>query len=175
MFKKLALSLAAIAAVSSLIGMSTFALFSAQASNQNNTFSSGTVTLGSPSGCTNNFVNMAPGDTGAISCAISYTGSLDAWLGVDLSTSGDLFGGATPLQISNITDSKYNNSYAQTGVNQLVGSVSNGDSVTLTADYTLPLLANNDYQGKQGTFGITFHAVQKAHNGDAAGNGVVWQ
>lgn len=172
MIKKIALSLVAIGLVSSLVGMASFALFSATAANQNNVFSSGTVTLGAPGGCANTYNNIAPGDTGTFTCSIQYTGSLDAWLGVDISATGDLNSGADALTYTISDGSK---GYTANAANQVVGKVSSGTTSNLTANWSFPITAGNSYQGKQGQLALTFHAVQAKNNTNGANNGpVAW-
>lgn len=169
--KRLTLSLLAVAAISILVSGASFALFTASASNVDNTFTAGTVSLGSPSDNLVDLTNIAPGDTGnAGTYQITYTGSLDAWLGLDTSTSGAIFGGATPLQV---TISDGTNTYSPNATNQVMGLFTNGQSVTLSVDYAMPLAADNSYQGASGTVSMMIHAVQAKNNSqDTDGDGV---
>lgn len=103
--KRLALaagSMTAVAAAASLIAGTTFGLFSATAPSQNNTFSTGTVTLDQTATTACTFSNIVPGDT-ASDCnyTATYTGSTPAWMAVDVviatSKSADTSGiGGTP-------------------------------------------------------------------------------
>jgi hypothetical protein len=100
MKKRLAVAAAAattVGAVATLVAGFTFGLFSAQQSSGANTFTAGTVTVGSgtPASVTCTISNMVPGDSSAgagtgsksdPTCTynVKYTGSASAWLGVDL-------------------------------------------------------------------------------------------
>ena len=85
-------------AVTTLIASFTFGLFSASVTSSPNTFSSGTVTLGTPTQITCTISDMLPGDSstnapignhkvGDNTCTydVTYTGSIDAYLAVDIS------------------------------------------------------------------------------------------
>jgi hypothetical protein len=83
-------------AVTTLATGFTFGLFSASVTSAPNTFSTGTVTLGTPTQVTCNISGIVPGDSsagapigdnsdGTCSFAVSYTGSVDAYLAVDIS------------------------------------------------------------------------------------------
>jgi hypothetical protein len=52
---------------------------------------------------------------------------------------------------------------------------SNGDDVTFTVDYQLPLSADNSYQGAASSITLTAHAVQSAHNPDGGTTGTPGQ
>jgi hypothetical protein len=98
--KRLALAaglLAALGAVATLVAGTTFGLFSASGSSGANSFTSGTVTVGtgSPTSVTCTITNIVPGDSSAgapignkadTTCTynVKYTGSVSAWLGVDV-------------------------------------------------------------------------------------------
>lgn len=181
MVKRLTASLLAVALISLLVSGATFALFTATTSNVNNTFSSGTVSLGNPTSTSIVVSNIAPGDTGSNSFSVDYTGSLEAWLALDTDidavdpvTVTDLFDGPTPLSVTitdNITPGK---TYNLDGTNQVVGKFGgsgNPASVTLNVVYELPLGAGNDYQDKTGTLTLTVHAVQAKNNTNAAETG----
>lgn len=166
MFKKVALSLATVSALSVLVTGASFALFTANTTNQNNTFSAGTVTLGqvTPFSCGVSTSNMAPGDSGSCTVSVSYTGSLDAWVGVDFTTSGALFGGANPMIVNF-------GAYPQILGKYVLGEFTNGDPASVTVNYSFPLAAGNEYQGESGNINLSFHAVQSKNNTNAANNG----
>lgn len=166
MFKRVALSLAAVSALSILVTGASFALFSAQTQNVNNTFTAGTVTLGSVTPFTCNVAtdNMAPGDSGSCNVSVTYTGSLAAWIGVDYSTSGDLFTGANPMTASF-------GSYPNIAGKYVLGQKNNGESADVTVNYNFPLAAGNEYQGKSGQINLQFHAVQARNNTNSTNNG----
>ena len=96
-FLRTAAAAAAVASIGTLTLGGTWALFSAQQSSGNNSFSAGTVTVGpgSSSSVTCNVTGMVPGDSssafGSLSstlapCAyrVKYTGSASAYLAVDV-------------------------------------------------------------------------------------------
>jgi predicted ribosomally synthesized peptide with SipW-like signal peptide len=165
MSKKIALSLMAIALVSSLVGMATFALFTATASNTSNTFTAGTVSLGAPNVTGAVIDPMAPGDSGTLTYSIQYTGNLDAFLGIKRTLSGDLASGATPLAVT-ASAFEVNGApvVAASDRGYDVVKVSNGSVVTMTLNYALPLDADNSYQGKTATLTVEAKAVQQRNN-----------
>lgn len=170
MKKRLALSLLTIAAISLMVSAATFALFSATTTNADNTFTAGTVTLGQPADALIDISNIAPGDSGvAGTFAVTYTGNLDAWLGLDTAVNGAIFGGSNPLTIDIVDNA--GNHYNQAAQNQVVGTapVASGTTVTFTANYSFPLAADNSYQGATGTLTMSVHAVQARNN--TTGNG----
>lgn len=164
--KKILMSLATVGALSALVTGASFALFTAQTENQNNTFTAGTVTLGSvtPFSCGVSTNNMAPGDSGACTVSVVYEGSLDAWIGVDFETDGALFQGANPMTVNFGT-------YEEVGGKYVLGEYSDGGTATVTVNYSFPLAAGNEYQGASGSIDLTFHAVQARNNTNAAGTG----
>ena len=94
--KRIALSLAAIAAVVTMGVAATGAYFSNTAYIKNNTFATGTVTLASPSSQSINANNLAPGVAQTFDRSIGYTGSINADLyigvrGTPNSTDTDYF------------------------------------------------------------------------------------
>lgn len=162
--KRVALSLLTVGVISAVVTAGTYALFSASTTNLNNTFTAGTVTLGSttPFACTVHAGGLAPGDTGACNVSVTYTGSLDAWLGVDVSGSGDLFSGATPLAITGIKSGA--TPLSQVAGKYVIGQRSTGQGAAVTIEYSFPLAADNSYQGKSGDINLMFHAVQSRNN-----------
>lgn len=164
--KKILMSLATVGALSALVTGASFALFTASTTNENNTFSAGTVTLGDvvPFSCGVSTDNMAPGDTGSCSVTVEYTGSLDAWIGVDFTTDGALFTGANPMQVTVPSGTQVLGKY-------VLGEYSDGESASVTVDYEFPLAAGNEYQGAEGTIDLMFHAVQSKNNTNGAGTG----
>lgn len=171
--KRLSLSLLAVAATAAVVSYGTFALFSASTTNANNTFTSGTVTLGAPVNDFTAVTNIAPGDSGAKHYSVQYTGSLDAWLGLDATLGGPLTacdsGGRFTASISDGTSS-----YGM-GMNQVIGSapVHPGATVNLTINWALHHDAGNDCQNKSAQIGITVHAVQSRNNTNGGGTGPI--
>ncbi|SDO66245.1 SipW-cognate class signal peptide [Paenibacillus sp. yr247] len=138
----------------SLVAGGSAALFTAQASNTNNTFAAGTVSINAgiaPVFSTTDVVfnNMAPGDAGIKTISVTNTGSLDAWVRVKhISTSGVLFSGATPLTLNNFE----------------VFQIPAGQSKNYTINYDFKKAADNSYQGANGIANIEFEAVQVKNN-----------
>ncbi len=161
--KRMAMSLLAIGVISLIVSAATFALFTAQTANNNNTFSAGTVTLGAVAGCSNTINNIAPGDSGSFNCVVTYTGSLAAWVGYTATMGGDL------------TTCDGGGRFTAPGLNLgaipavLGGVANNGDTRTVTVNWNFALAAGNDCQGDSGAIGITFYAVQSANNTTGAG------
>ncbi|HEY3363725.1 MAG TPA: TasA family protein [Symbiobacteriaceae bacterium] len=173
--KRMALSLLAVGVTSLIVTAATFALFTAQTTNQNNTFTAGTVTLGSPTPFTcmvnagGNTNNLAPGDSGACTVSVTYTGSLDAWLGVDVASSGDLFTlDANHAMITAVKSGATTLTPDMTG-RYVLGQYSNGQTASAEIDYSFPLAAGNNYQGKSGQISLSFHAVQSRNNTTGSG------
>lgn len=198
MRKRLALGAAAVAtagAAATLVAGFTFGLFSASESSGGNTFTAGTVTVGagSPSSVTCTITNMVPGDASTgqggsdTPCTfnVQYTGSANAWLGVDVAISNgttNLYdGSATGLQLflkdSGSTAYLSGTSYKPeggasaalptSGVSNLLVSTSpatTSTAVNFSLDYALPSAAGNGYQGGSVTVTFTFHAVQAGSN-----------
>lgn len=189
--------LLALAAVGTLTVGTTMSLFSASSSSSANAFTTGTVAVGlgdSPS-VTCNVTEMSPGDSsvgastgskslGTCSYNVKYTGSLPAWLAVDVtvnSSGNNLFtASATGLQfyVKNSTTSIIDGVNYKTvgGMNTPLSSgvtaehillndtpVQGPNSRTFDIDYLLPLLAPNTLQGATTSISLTFRAVQSAN------------
>ncbi len=174
----------------------TTALFSDSLSNTADAFTAGTVTVGLGSTSTTcNVSELAPGDSSTaygsgsadkVRCTfdVEYTGSLPAYLGVDV----NLLNGATALYTGSanglqakiaadgvgvINGTTYANSagvatpvVAGTSVDNILLSttpVNTGETVTFTVDYLLPLVAPNTLQGGSSSVQLTFKAVQSAN------------
>lgn len=168
--KKIALSLASIGAASLLVTGASFALFTASTTNANNTFSSGTVTIGNLAGCGNTFNNIAPGDSGTFTCDVTYTGSLDAWLGLSTTFTGPLTScdGVNSLQAT-ITRGAQN--FFNNTADQVVGTVpvTGGTTVSFVVNWNLPLGAGNGCQAKSADLMLQVRAVQSKNNTTGAG------
>lgn len=177
MKKRLALSILAVAAISLIVSAATYALFTASTDNVGNTFTAGTVSLGQPANALLNVENIVPGDSdSAGTFEITYTGSLDAWLGLDTSCTGELLEGNNPLQVTIVDFKKsddeeriYNNNLK----NQVVGVVTNGAEIGFKVVYAMPLAAGNEYQGKGATVSLTVHAVQAKNNTEPDNSGPI--
>jgi len=210
--KRFALGAAAVAtvgAVATLAAGVTFGFFSAAGTSAPNSFTAGTVSIGSPSTTPCTVTNVVPGDATAgwvslnstgtvdtdntaseIQCVdtVQYTGNVNAYLGLDVKTTGSLYDAtANGLQLlitsTNPTDSTtYVNGASlaadATTSNMLVITVpfTHDQSVTVDVDYFLPTTAGNAYQGATSNVNLTIHAAQSSNNpvgGTAAINGAV--
>lgn len=174
----------------------TTALFSDSLTNSSDSFTAGTVTVDNgPTSTTCSVTELAPGDSSTgfgsgsvdkVRCTfnVEYTGSLPAYLGVDvnlLNGATALYTGATDGLQMNIaadgvpvvTGTSFKNEsgvstpvVAGTAVDNILLSttpVNTGETVTFTVDYLLPLAAPNSLQGGSSSVQLTFHAVQSAN------------
>jgi hypothetical protein len=174
----------------------TTALFSDSLTNTADSFTAGTVTVGLGSTTTNcSVTELAPGDSSSgygsgsldkLQCTfdVEYTGSLPAYLGVDV----NLLNGPTALYTGNagglqmsiaadgvlvVSGTTFENQsgvatpvVAGSSVDNILLSttpVNTGETVTFTVDYLLPLAASNALQGGSASAQLTFHAVQSAN------------
>ncbi|MEW6424494.1 MAG: TasA family protein [Bacillota bacterium] len=156
---KIYLSLLIIALASALVGGATFALFTDTATNADNTFATGTVDVSA--GDQNYSVpigNMAPGDNIAGTFTVTNSGTLKIWFKVTANASGALFTASTcshgtgPAAVA--IDA------ADTGWIAL----DPGASQEINYTVSLPLAADNCYQGVNGTLSFTVDAEQWANN-----------
>lgn len=163
---KLAMGLVTSAAGAAMVAGGSFALFTSSATNSNNTFTAGTVVVDDVTGGTLssqevNAANLAPGDGKTLTMTVKNDGTLDEWVQIDsaktaASELGGLFGGATPLTLA--LDNK-------------VVKLAPGQTTTFNVTYSLPLAADNTYQGANGTFNVVVDAVQARNNTNTAGTG----
>lgn len=150
-----------------LIGGTTFALFSASSSNNQNVFTAGRLSIdaNSESASTQKiFSNLAPGDSGNDSITVTNTGTLGAWVYInDAATraqeSGTLFSGNHPLTLQYST---------------LPVFIPSQGTHTFQIGYTLPLAAGNAYQKADGTANIVFDAVQSRNNTMSGATGPIF-
>lgn len=170
MFKKLAMSMLSIAAITALVAGGTFALFSAETGSQENTFTAGTVTLGTPSTTLINVTKIAPGDSGSATYTVTYTGSLQAWLGLTVTSTGDLFtcDDGDKYTYSITSPGK---TYDRNTANQVVGSFNQNDSVVFTLAGHLLSTAGNDCQGDSASISLQVKAVQARNNTNPTSTG----
>lgn len=151
------LSIVSVVLVAGLISGATFALFTAQTGNQSNTFTAGTLSLSSVTPQGQVFTagmpvdGLAPGDKGTGILTVKNEGSLDAWVNIvtPLTGTGDLFGGSTPLVVTEANGTKL---------------IPAGQSRTFVLNWELPLAAGDSYQGKEGVITINVNGVQAKHN-----------
>lgn len=151
--KKLLMAMGTMALAAMLISAGTFALFTAEAVNEGNTFATGTLTIEditNGEGGVFNVSNMAPGDSGEGAITIKNTGSLDAWVKVDsVDTEGALFEGNNPIALTYSSD---------------VIKIKAGQSKSFDVNYSFPRAAGNEYQGAAGEATFNFKAVQTKNN-----------
>ncbi len=89
-------------ASAALVGAATFALFTSTADPQADTFTAGTVILSSTSGndaCGPQGIvlsNLEPGDSGTCTYTVTYTGTLNAWVSLDVNASAVALSAYTP-------------------------------------------------------------------------------
>ncbi|MEH7336819.1 TasA family protein [Neobacillus drentensis] len=149
----------------------TFALFTAGATNTDNTFAAGTVKLGDLTGNGNVFSsvtdvgNMAPGDERTGTITVKNTGSLDAWVTLDsakgngdgaMNGTGDLFDGTTPVTFE---------------LDSSVVKLAPGGEKTFNVKYLFSKDADNSYQGATGTVTVKVKAVQARNNTNGTNDG----
>ncbi|WP_308637802.1 TasA family protein [Paenibacillus silvisoli] len=163
---KLVLAMATTALGATLLAGGTYAIFTANAANTNNTFATGSVVINldlqddANGGGPKYFAipNMAPGDSGNKTITITNNGTLQLRYDIATTLTGPLSEGATPLTVT-----LYKGDQVITpGDNNIV--LNPGQSTTLKAVYALPLAANNDYQGDSAEWGITVNAEQTKNN-----------
>ncbi|MDS0527439.1 CalY family protein [Clostridium sp. SHJSY1] len=160
--KKVAMLLATTALGSMLVGVGTFSLFTDSATNTGNTFTSGKLDINLDKADGTKYfdvTNMAPGDSGQANVTVFNDGTLDLRYDIAETLTGGLAEGTTPLQIT-IKDSE-GNVITPGDNNRLLAA---GGSEVLTVEYKLPLQADNFYQGKEATLGLTVNAEQTKNN-----------
>ncbi|MCF8010654.1 MAG: M73 family metallopeptidase [Clostridiales bacterium] len=170
MKKRLVLSLMTVAVVALLASGATFALFTAETSNAENTFTAGTVAINDPLETSVDIGPMAPGDSGDVGdWTVTYSGNLDAWLGLTASTSGDLFTGEYPVEITISNNS--GDSYDVDGTKQVLGEFTENETITLDVDYSWNVDADNTYKNADGELQLQVFAVQSKNNTNSDGTG----
>jgi len=167
-------AIATVLAVGTLSLGVTFGLFSDAGTANSHSFTSGTVSLASPSTYTCDIptTNLVPGDSGSCSFTVQYTGSVDAHIGLDNTVAGALFSGATPMTAT-ITVNGSANTFANNSSNKFVADdlgASSPTTHTVTVAWTFPSGADNTYQNQTtgNSVSVTVHAVQSAHNGSCS-------
>lgn len=164
--KKLAMALVTTTAGAAIMAAGSFALFTSSATNSGNTFSAGTlavsdITSGTLSSQEINAANLAPGDTKQMVMTVQNTGSLDEWVKIDSaattsSETGALFAGTSPLTLT---------------LDSNVVKLTPGATQNFNVTYSLPIGADNSYQGASGTFSVKVDAVQARNNTNATNDG----
>jgi hypothetical protein len=172
----------------------TFGLYSSTPGPETNNFTAGNVTLASNASGACNVTAAAPGD-GPTTCTFqaSYTGSMSAYLALNVVVETQAGSGGTPLYnpsgSNGMTVSIADNqstpvtytvpttpTTCPTGApsgstcyeldNELVGTggYASGTNVTFTTTANFPLAQGNGYQNGAAQVILTAHAVQAAHN-----------
>lgn len=175
----LAATFTLIGAILALGAGMTFGLFSSNLGLlPQGVFNAGTVTLNqtNPEATVNCTVNtVAPGDSGnACTMAVDYTGSLPAYIGVQLVGGGYLYNhenmqfGVIDPNNAGWASMTYEPTSATSPSVIFDGPATPGtptpQTTDLTIGYSLPTSADNNGQGQQGTVTVTVFAVQQAHN-----------
>ena len=188
MKRRLALGAAAattVGAVATLVAGFTFGLFSATESSGANTFTAGTVTVGtgSPASVTCTISGMMPGDSssgapagnkGSTPCTynVKYTGSASAWLAVDVAVSNGstvLYDGTgTGLQL-------YLKDAGTSYVNGTTFAQQGGGAAALPAGTTSNLLVSTSpaSTGTAVNFSLDYALAAAAGNGYQGGSTTV--
>lgn len=162
---------AAVAAMLTAIGASSFAEFTASSSSSAQTFTAGTVKI-EVSGPNASYVetektgsnyvnvgidtpsNMSPGDTWTAPFTAKNTGSLPELFTVgSTAVSGSLFSGSTPATVT------YSMGSTTLTANDYI-FLKPGQSVAINVAVHLPYAAGNTYQGVTGSFTMTASAQQ---------------
>ncbi len=188
--KRLLMTAAALATIASIVALAagvTFGLFTDATAPQSNSFTSGTVSLGTPASVPCTVSHLVPGDdstgylndpaartdvrTAACTFTVTYSGNVDAYIGLGLSASGALYDGTAnglQFQVSDGTTNYTTSGVINTNTSSdplFVSKDSSGATHTFTVDYALPLSADNTYQNKSTTLTLTVYAVQAGNNG----------
>jgi|SRR5579862_135163 len=196
--KRLLLTVAVAAffgAVAALVSSTTFGLFSTNASSTSSSFTTGTVTQTRSAHSDCGVSNLLPDGT-ANNCGslqITYTGSVNAYLGLDVLIETQAGSGGTTLynptdglndlQVTvtsgsgAVTYTEPTTSTACPGGapanstcyeldNELVSTTpfTSGNSVTFATSVTVPTSSTTDYQGGAAQILLTAHAVQSGNN-----------
>lgn len=164
---KIVSSLMVLALAAALISGATFAWFTSQATNANNLFQAGTLTINvsdpTDGGAAFNVGNMAPGDVVSGTLVLENTGSLPCK--VRARVVGDASGEAN---LANVLEVNFNNQGWQplTSVLNTWFLVENGNAIASGATVSLPAQvrmmasAGNEYQNQTWSGDIEFEAIQ---------------
>lgn len=161
--KKLAMAVATTTAGAAIMAAGSFALFTSSATNTGNTFASGTLKISMDKPDQTKYFDikdMAPGDSGSAKVTVKNEGTLQLRYDIAQALAGDLAAGANGLAVTIkdkndvvITPGADNNRVLDPGATEV-----------LTVEYALPIGAENEYQGKQATLGLTVNAEQTKNN-----------
>lgn len=179
MKKRLALSILFLAATTLLVGAVTYALFQGTASNLQNTYTIGTVSLEAPVQTAFNITGLSPGcQVQAGSFQITYSGTLEAWLGLDIVTAGDIFIGDTPClpAVTVLGPEMKEPAEYGSGTDQAIARAVTEDIFTFSIFCYMPWSAGEEYTGKSGTLTVLVKAVQANNNTNQNNSGpLAWE
>ena len=157
--------LATVGAAATLAAGVTFGLFSASATPEHNTFTTGTVTMTQDATLACTVTNAVPGDSGTCTFVATYTGTAPAFIALDTSATGALAAaGGITFAISDHAGTNY----LATGTNLYVGTETGTTVNTFTVAWTLPTASDNTFQSTSATLTLAVHAVQSANNGSTS-------
>ena len=189
MVKKVLLSFAVLTVVVGVFASGANAVFTSTASNGANTFTTGTVVIGtSPASAVITYSGMAPGDKVTAPLTVSNTGTLQLRYAVTSTTTENTLAAQLDLTIKSGVTTCTNAGFdtdgtavygaadlgSTTGVN-VIGNPAQGadtDDRTLNASASevlcfqasLPLATGNSFQGLTSTATFAFQAEQTANN-----------
>lgn len=186
--KKLSMAVASLAIGAMLVGGGTYALFTAEAKNEENTFSTGTLTIETvdANGTTIespvfDIVNLLPGETdadhgGKRHIYVQNNGTADAWVRVSGISSGDHSGHVT---VEDLFDGPFPLTLHYEGNTDGHGPgktyyIAAGDKQLFEFGFTFDEEADNEYQDKSAQFTILFQAVQAKNNTNASNEGPIY-
>jgi predicted ribosomally synthesized peptide with SipW-like signal peptide len=186
-------TLATVGAVAALASGVTFGLFSSTQTSSGNTFTAGTLSIGTPvvQSCT--VAHIVPGDNGTCTVTVTTAGSENADVAIDVAVAGTAatlplvtpYGGGSPTQALGLFDNSANGlqisltdgtptTYNLSGLSAATSSTTDlltADNVApgTTEVYTLTWSmadnggVDNNYQGASSTFTFDVHSVQAAN------------
>ncbi|SDO66318.1 SipW-cognate class signal peptide [Paenibacillus sp. yr247] len=168
--KQLVLAMAITALGATLVAGGTSALFTASASNTNNSFTAGTVKIALDKADTVakyfNVSNIAPGDSGSSPVVVTNTGSLELRYDITSTVTGGLAvaqpGDNHPLTVKIYSDAAMTQEIVAGDNNRVLAP--NVGTETLYVKWQLPLDAGNAYQGLTATYSIEVAAEQTKNN-----------
>lgn len=172
MWKRLTLSITVAAAVVSLVAGASFALFTASTGNSNNSFTAGTVTLNQTASTLADVGPLVPGDSSSKTLDVTYTGNVNAWLGLVFTVNDPATGTSLRTCSSNAfaaTVTTGSSSFSANPGVQTIGLVTPNDAKTYSLNYSLPLATGNGCQGATAKVQVNICAVQADQNTTGAG------
>ncbi|MDI6892147.1 MAG: TasA family protein [Actinomycetota bacterium] len=165
MRRKIMVSLLVIAVTALMVGGASLAIFTSTATNPTNTFAAGTLVIDS-TGTTEtsvNILNMKPGDTVTVTMGVASLGTLPLNYTITPVLTGAIAGGVSPAVVSGIRvdgiPTASNSLAAFDATSPEPDLIDDEDVVEI--DITLPVDADDDYQGLAGNLAVTFDAIQQ--------------